>query len=236
MDEPERSYIPALGKRWLLPLYDPYLWLLGADATKRPLIEQAEIKSGFRVLDIGCGTGSMAVLIKKLHPETDVVGIDPDPAALSICRRKAKRAGLSIEFDRGFADHMPYADASFDRVFSSFMFHHLEAEVKSATLREIRRVLKPGGSLHLLDFVREHGSHSGTARNGQLIHRSGGVANRIEGRMTSLMDEAGLVDAAEVKRGKNFFGPIAYFRANAPAGRQRDKLGRPALECGPQMR
>jgi SAM-dependent methyltransferase len=216
MDEAERSFIPALGKRWLLPLYDPLLWLLGADAAQRPLIEQAEIKSGIRVLDIGCGTGSMAVLIKKLHSDAEVVGIDPDPAAVSICTRKASRAGLSIEFDRGFADHMPYADASFDRVFSSLMFHHLAADEKSATLREIRRVLKTGGSLHLLDFVREHGSHSGTAGNGQLVHRRGAVADRIEGRMTLLMDEAGLADAREVSRRKFFFGPIAYYRADNP--------------------
>jgi len=216
MDVPERSFIPALGKRWLLPLYDPLLWLLGADAAKRLLIEQAEIKSGFCVLDIGCGTGSMAVLIKKLHPDAEVAGIDPDPAAVSICKRKASRAGLSIEFDRGFADHMPYADASFDRVFSSLMFHHLAADEKSATLREIRRVLKAGGSLHLLDFVREHGSHSGMAGNGQLVHRRGAMADRIEGRMTSLMDEAGLADAREVSREKIFFGPIAYYRANNP--------------------
>jgi ubiquinone/menaquinone biosynthesis C-methylase UbiE len=217
MDNAERSYIPALGKRWLLPLYDPFLWLLGADKAKQPLIEQAKIKGGLRVLDIGCGTGSMAILIKRMHPESEVVGIDPDPAALSVCKRKANRAGLSIEFDRGFADHMPYANASFDRVFSSFMFHHLAADEKTATLGEIRRVLKPGCSLHLLDFVRAHGSHSETAGHGQLIHRHGPVAERIEGRMTSLMDEAGFVDATELKRAKNFFGPIAYYRANSPA-------------------
>jgi ubiquinone/menaquinone biosynthesis C-methylase UbiE len=217
VDDTERSYIPALGKRWLLPLYDPFLWLLGADKAKQPLIEQAKIKPGFRVLDIGCGTGSMAVLIKRIHPEAEVVGIDPDPAALSVAERKAKRAGLAVEFDRGFADHMPYADASFDRVFSSFMFHHLAANEKSATLGEVRRVMKPGGSLHLLDFVRAHGSHSKTAEHGQLIHRHGAVAERIEARMTPLMDEAGFVDAKELKRGKNFFGPIAYYRANSPA-------------------
>jgi ubiquinone/menaquinone biosynthesis C-methylase UbiE len=217
MDNAERSYIPALGKRWLLPLYDPFVWLLGADKAKQPLIEQAEIKRGFRVLDIGCGTGSMAILIKRMHPEAEVVGIDPDPSALSLCKRKASRAGLSIEFDRGFADHMPYADASFDRVFSSFMFHHLDADEKTATLGEIRRVLKPGGSLHLLDFVREHGAHSGKPEHGRLIHRHGAVAERIEARMTPLMDEAGFVDAKELKRGKNFFGPIAYYRANRPA-------------------
>ena len=217
IDEAERSYIPALGKRWLLPLYDPFLWLLGADNAKRPLIEQAEIKSGFRVLDIGCGTGSMAVLIKRMHPEAEVVGIDPDPSALSVAERKAKRARLPVEFDRGFADHMQYADASFDRVFSSFMFHHLAANEKSATLGEVRRVLKPGGSLHLLDFVREHSVHSGTKEHGRLIHRRGAVAERIEGRMTSLMDEAGFVDAKLLKQAKNFFGPIAYYRANSPA-------------------
>ena len=217
MDDSERSYIPALGKRWLLPLYDPFLWLLGADKAKQPLIEQAEIKGGLRVLDIGCGTGSMAVVIKRMHPEAEVVGIDPDPAALSVSKRKAKRAGLSVEFDRGFADHMPYADASFDRVFSSFMFHHLAADEKTVTLNEIRRVLKPGGSLHLLDFIREHRAHSGTKEHGQLIHRHGAVADRIESRMTSLMDEAGFVDAKLLKRAKNFFGPIAYYRANNPA-------------------
>jgi ubiquinone/menaquinone biosynthesis C-methylase UbiE len=217
LEEAERSYIPALGKRWLLPLYDPFLWLLGADKAKQPLIEQAEIKSGFRVLDIGCGTGSMAVLIKRMHPEAEVVGIDPDPSALSVADRKAKRARLSIEFDRGFADRMPYADASFDRVFSSFMFHHLAADEKTSTLNEIRRVLRPGSSLHLLDFMREHSVHSGTAEHGQLVHRRGTVAERIEGRMTSLMDEAGFVDATELKRAKIFFGPIAYYRANNPA-------------------
>jgi ubiquinone/menaquinone biosynthesis C-methylase UbiE len=217
LDNAERSYIPALGKRWLLPLYDPFLWLLGADKAKRPLIEQAELKGGLRVLDIGCGTGTMAILIKRMHPEAEVVGIDPDPSALSVAERKAKRVRLSVEFNRGFADHMPYADASFDRVFSSFMFHHLAADEKTATLNEMRRVLKPGGSLHLLDFVREHSAHSGKPEHGQLIHRHGAVADRIESRMTSLMDEAGFVDAKLLKRAKNFFGPIAYYRANSPA-------------------
>ncbi len=215
MDEAERSYIPAFGKRWLLPLYDPLLWILGVDATKRRLIEQAEIKSGFRVLDVGCGTASLAVLIKRLHPEAEVVGLDPDPQALSLGKRKANRAGLSVEFDRCFSDHMSYADASFDRVFSSFMFHHLMPNEKSATLGEIRRVLRTGGSLHLLDFAPADGTPTGAV--GHLLHRAGHVADRIEGRMTSLMGEAGFVDAREVARGKTLFGPIAYYRAQGPA-------------------
>ena len=211
----ERSYIPAFRKRWLLPLYDPMLWLLRADASKRPLIEQAQIKPEMRVLDIGCGTGALTVMIKKMHPDADVVGVDPDPDALAVAERKAKRRRLAIKFDRSFADHMPYADALFDRVFSSFMFHHLEATEKTATLAEVRRVLKRGGSLHLLDFSRTHGAH-GSEQHGQLIHRHGVMAERIEGRMTSLMYDAGLVDAIEIARGKNIFGPIAYYRAANP--------------------
>jgi ubiquinone/menaquinone biosynthesis C-methylase UbiE len=211
MEHAERSYLPAMGKRWLLPLYDPLLKLLGVDKTKRRLIEQAELKSGFRVLDIGCGTGSLAVLIKRMHPEVEVIGVDPDPAALSVSERKASRAGLSIEFDRGFSDHLSYPDASFDRVFSSFMFHHLEPSERAATLREIRRVLKSGGSLHLLDFAPRDGKGHRHHRH----HRSPHEESRFEGRVVDLMSEAGLVDAKEVAKGKIFFGPIAYYRADA---------------------
>jgi len=209
MEHAERNYLPAMGKRWLLPLYDPLLKLLGADKTKRRLIEQAELRSGFRVLDIGCGTGSLAVLLKRMNPEVEVIGVDPDPAALSISKRKANRAGLSIEFDRGFSDHLSYPDASFDRVFSSFMFHHLEPDERPATLREIGRVLKSGGSLHLLDFAPRDG-RGHHHRN----HRSPHKESRFEGRVVDLMSEAGFVDAKEVAKGKIFFGPIAYYRAD----------------------
>ena len=210
MEHAERNYLPAMGKRWLLPLYDPLLKLLGVDKTKRRLIEQAELRSGFRVLDIGCGTGSLAVLIKRSYPEVEVIGVDPDPAALSISERKANRSGLSIEFDRGFSDHLSYSDASFDRVFSSFMFHHLEPSERAATLREIGRVLKSGGSLHLLDFVPRDGK-------GHRHHRSPHEDSRFEDRVTDLMSEAGLVEAKEVARSKIFFGPIAYYRAERRA-------------------
>jgi ubiquinone/menaquinone biosynthesis C-methylase UbiE len=130
---------------------------------------------------------------------------------LSLGKRKANRAGLSVEFDRGFSDHMSYPDASFDRVFSSFMFHHLTPNERSATLREIRRVLKPPGSLHLLDFTPRDSAPAGTL--GRLFHRAPHEAHRFEARMTSLMSEAGFVDAKEVATGKIFFGAIAYYRA-----------------------
>src|SRR6266481_1222786 len=125
-----RTYLPAAGHDWFLPLYDPFVKLVGGDRARRALLEQAEMRPGQRVLDVGCGTGSLAVMIKRLRSDVDVVGLDPDPKALARARQKAEREGASIRLDRGFSDKLPYPAASFDLVFSSLMFHHLPAEEK----------------------------------------------------------------------------------------------------------
>src|SRR5215216_5176906 len=121
----ERTYLPAAGRDVFLPLYDPFTKLVGFDGIRRALLQQAALRPDFRVLDVGCGTGTLAVLIKRLNPSIDVVALDPDPKALVRGRRKAERAGVSVRFDRGFSDALGYPDAGFDRVFSSMMIHHL---------------------------------------------------------------------------------------------------------------
>ena len=88
-----RTYLPAAGHDWSLPLYDPIVKLLGGDAARKALLEQAALRPGQRVLDVGCGTGTLATLIKQLYPDVEVVGLDPDPKALARARRKAARAG-----------------------------------------------------------------------------------------------------------------------------------------------
>src|SRR5207249_9012160 len=116
--ESRRTFLPAAGRDWLLPLYDPFVKLLGGDRARKTLLDHAAIRPSHRVLDIGCGTGTLVMLIKRLHPDADVVGIDPDPKALARAQRKVGRAAVNIQFDRGFADTLPYPEASFDRVFS----------------------------------------------------------------------------------------------------------------------
>jgi len=157
----KRTYLPAAGSDWALPFYDLITRLTGADRTKRLLLDQAALATSQRVLDIGCGTGTLAVLVKRLHPDVSVVGFDPDPKALARARKKAGRAGISVRFDQGFADELPYPDASFDHVLSSFVFHHLGNEDRAKTLSEVRRVLAPGGSLHLMDMARPGGRRQG---------------------------------------------------------------------------
>ena len=151
MNPDQIPYLPAAGRDWALPLYDPVVHVMGIRRVWDTLIEQADIQPTDRVLDIGCGTGGLTVRLKRRHPAVSVIGLDPDPHALARARRKGDRDRLAIQFDRGFSDSMDYPDASFDRVLSSFMFHHLSTEAKIKTLSEVRRVLRPGGSLHLRD-------------------------------------------------------------------------------------
>src|SRR5258708_31730869 len=188
MLQSSRTYLPATGHDWSLPFYDPMVKLLGGDVVRKALLDQAALHPGHRVLDIGCGTGSLVTLIKRLYPEVDVVGLDPDPKALARARRKAKRAAgsiqLEIQFDRGFADELPYAKASFDRVFSSFMFHHLQPDEKEKTLRAVLEVLKPGGSLHMLDFGAPEPGDGFLAR---LLHRRHRLKDNSAAQLSRLM-------------------------------------------------
>ena len=119
MAEQGRTFLPAAGKDWLLPFYDPIVKLFGGDAARQALVEQADLRAGQRVLEVGCGTGTLMLMIKRQHNNVEVIGVDPDPKALKRARDKAARAGLSIQFDQGFGDQLPYRDKSFDRVLSS---------------------------------------------------------------------------------------------------------------------
>jgi len=208
----ERTYLPAAGRDWALPLYDCMVTLVGGNPTRELLIDQADIRPPQRVLEVGSGTGSVAIRVKQRHPDTDVVGLDPDPRALARARRKAHRARAAVRFDIGFGGSLPYADASFDRVLSSFMYHHLPEEERAGMLREARRVLRPGGSFHMLDFggpdTVSHGVLSRRLHSNQHFR-----SNRVDQILAS-MESAGFADAQRVSSGTMLFGQLGvnYFR------------------------
>ncbi|MFD9736190.1 class I SAM-dependent methyltransferase [Umezawaea sp. NPDC059074] len=203
-----QDYLPAMAKR-SLRFYDPLSKLMGAKDAQWQLVAQAAIEPGSTVVEIGCGTGNVLLLAKRAVPTATVIGLDPDPEALALARRKAARAGLELRLDRGYAGQLPYADGSVDRVLSSFMLHHLPGGQKLDALREVRRVLAPGGSLHVLDF-----DHQEPAPLRKLIKHGHGHGHAAAASALGLMVEAGLVDAAEVARGKSRLGGSAYYRAS----------------------
>lgn len=213
----ERRFLPAAGRDWFLPLYDPMTRILGVDSARRTLLEQAALQPQYRVLDVGCGTGSLAVLIKSLYPSVNVIGVDPDPKALGRAERKSARAGVDVRFDRSFADGLGYPDGTFDRVFSSMMFHHLEDGEKVGALREIRRVLRPGGRLELLDFLSPAHGHNPL---GHLIHSHHRLKDNAENRILELITNAGFDGTRKLATRGLLFGLLGFFQATAPATRE----------------
>src|SRR5689334_21122945 len=188
MAHAEKAYLPAAGHDWALPLYDPITSLLGGDKVHGELLRQARIENTHRVLDIGCGTGTLAIAIKQRFPAAEITGLDPDPKALARARRKAERAGAAVRFEQGFAGELPFADSSFDRVLSSFMFHHLPADQREKMLRQVRRVLAPSGSFHLADFTHPEQHVHGLAH---LIHSSKHLTANSDDRILGFMRQAG---------------------------------------------
>ena len=216
MEDTNKAYLPAAGRDWALPLYDPLVKCLGGDKARKMLFDQAVGQTIRRVLDVGCGTGTLLTMIKRLEPGIEVVGLDPDPKGLARARRKAQQEGLSIKFDQGYSDELPYPAASFDRVFSSFMFHHLRVDQRERTLREARRVLAPGGSLHLLDFER---SEEPSGRLSRWFHSSNHLDDNSEQRILALLQEAGCVSSRKLAAGDMLLGflRIGYYQASVPA-------------------
>jgi len=211
----KKTYLPAAGRDWLLPFFDPFTKLLGIEAHHRRLVDQAAISPGHRVLEIGSGTGNLVILAKTATPTAEVMGIDPDPKAVSRARQKAERRRLQLSFDQGFSEDLPYPDGSFDRILSAFMLHHVKPDAKALTLRETFRVLKPGGSLHLADFEESDQPTGG-------LH--GLIASRLHSRhgssphhlVLSLMKEAGFDDPQEVAHQTTVMGRILYYKAVRP--------------------
>lgn len=210
MSDPTRTYIPAAGRDWLLPFYDPIQWLLGGNRVRASMLEAAAPKPGMQALDVGCGTGSLLLALKRRAPGVEVTGIDPDRLALGRVRRKLAAAGLEGRLDEGFADQLPYPDGAFDCVFSSFMFHHLDREVKEGMLREVRRVLGPDGTFQLADFG---GEGHGQGLFARLIHSHEEFADNFSGTIPRLMKAAGFESVREVARRWTPFGRVTHYEA-----------------------
>lgn len=214
-DPHEPKYVPALRFGWLTPFYDLVVGVSTRERSfKQALIRQAAIGPGHRVLDVGCGTGTLSIWIKAAHPNAEIVGVDGDPAVLSLASRKAKDAGIPVQFDQAMSYDLPYPNAHFDRVVSSLFFHHLSRENKSRTMEEIHRVLKPGGQLHVADWGRAaNPAMRGLFLAIQFLDGFSNTQDNVSGRLPGLFKHAGFTQISEMQSFATVFGTMALYSA-----------------------
>jgi SAM-dependent methyltransferase len=153
MPESKSTYIPAAGLGFLTRFYDPLVRITCREVYfKNRMLAVAGVRPDEKVLDAGCGTGTLLLQISNLQPQAVLYGLDGDGEILSIAKNKAKQSGAEINWLEAFSTNIPLPDNSMDLVTNSLMIHHLMPADKQTTFSEMYRVLKPGGKLILVDW------------------------------------------------------------------------------------
>ena len=185
---------------------------LGRDrAIREKLVELAAPAPGEAVLDVGCGTGSLALALESRVGTGNVHAIDASPEMVEVARKKVAKAGSEIDLQIALIEAVPFADETFDLVTSSLMLHHLPDDLKRRGLGEIQRVLKPGGRFLAMDFAAQ--SHSPFGHLLSIFGHSRG--ERTVDKLLPLLRDAGFDDVEAIPtRHKNF----AFIRARKPLG------------------
>lgn len=216
------GFIPALRFHRLTPLFDFVAAVAVRDrALKRRVLACAAIVGDEQVLDIGCGTGTLAIAAARAAPGVRVTGLDADASILARARRKAAGAGLEIGFDQGSSTGLPYADASFDLVLSTLFFHHLPDDAKRQSATELVRVLRPGGRVVVGDLGHPQDPLMQIAVRVtvQLLDGVATTALNVRGELRDVLADAGLQEVAVRDRMRTPTGTYEVMTGAHPLGR-----------------
>jgi ubiquinone/menaquinone biosynthesis C-methylase UbiE len=213
--------VPAAGRRWLTALYDPLMALTMRErAFRRALIAAVLAGSHPRVvLDMGCGTGSVASKLAETDPSVRVLGIDGDEAVLALAREKCARFGERVRFTRGLVGELPAENASVDVVVASLLLHHLSPGAKQQALGEAWRVLAPAGRLVIADWGRPRDplTHAGFLML-RVLDGFANTADHAAGRLPSLLVRAGFANVTVARRWRTLWGNLELIAAEREGG------------------
>jgi ubiquinone/menaquinone biosynthesis C-methylase UbiE len=155
----DTQFTPALGLPSLTRGYDLAIRLLTREAVWRNmLLRQVSPLSNETIIDVGCGTGTFAMMLKRAAPAARITAIDPDPDVLDRARRKAEAAGIEIEWRQGFARDVADLGVSFDKAVSSLVFHQVPLVGKRAGVAAMFACVRPGGEVHIADYALQDGA------------------------------------------------------------------------------
>jgi demethylmenaquinone methyltransferase / 2-methoxy-6-polyprenyl-1,4-benzoquinol methylase len=142
------------------PTYDRYARLLslGQDPRWRSFLVSRIPSDARRVLDVASGTAAVAIELARAEPDREVLGIDQSPEMLAAGRERVEQAGLGgrIELREARAEALPFGDAEFDALTFTYLLRYVDDV--PATLHELARVVRPGGTVAMLEFGLPRGA------------------------------------------------------------------------------
>lgn len=210
MSKKSDRYIPAFRYNWLTPIYDIIMKLMRESTFKNDLIKYVTIKKGNKVLDLGCGTATLTILLKKAYPDAEIAGVDGDPKVLEIAKSKIEKEGLDIPLDQGMSFELPYKYNSFDIIVSSLMFHHLTHKNKIRTFKEVLRVLKEDGNLYFVDFGKPHNVLMYLIS--LIMMHLEETSDNMKGLLPQMFLKTGFSKIEEIKKYSTIFGTIYLYK------------------------
>ncbi|MFE4517782.1 class I SAM-dependent methyltransferase [Kitasatospora sp. NPDC056783] len=217
---PTDAFTPAAG-RLALGLYDPIVSLTRERLWRSLAAMHAAPRPGDVIVDVGCGTGSLAVLLGRAEPRATVIGVDPDPAVLRLARRKAAAAGATADFRTGMGDAVDdlLGPESADTVVSSLVLHQCPVPMKRAILAAVHRTLRPGGKLVIADYGRQRTPAMRLAfRIVQFVDGKQDTQPNADGILPRLIAEAGFEEVREVESVATVTGSLSFYTARRSGG------------------
>lgn len=211
------AFTPAAGRFAPTFVYDPLIALTRERLWRTIVVAHLGIRPGDVIVDVGCGTGSLAILIGRIQPQAHIIGIDPDPPVLDIAARKAGAAGVAVDWRTAMGDNLGAVvdPESVDGVVSSLVLHQCPLPAKRAIIAAMFAVLRPGGRLILADYGWQR---TWLMRNAfRIVQLADGTADtqpNADGILPDLLSDAGFGDVREADVVSTISGSISIYVAS----------------------
>lgn len=212
----QKKYTPALGYDFLTAYYDMAIKITMPEKKFRALlIDELNPQDNETILEFGFGTGQNLILANNKNPKTIFTGVDIDPKVKAIAEHKLAKNNIDIPLRLYDGKMFPFADNSFDKVYSCLVFHQLDAETKLNCLIELNRVLKPNGKLIIADWGKASNKLMRfTFGFVQLLDGFKTTNDNVKGFMPSFIQKAGFENVVVTKSINTVIGTFSYFIAN----------------------